>query len=173
MYAKFGLAAACSLSLLFAACATYSPRAFSPGTPIDAVTKAMGSPVAEHPLPEGGRRLEYSHAPYGRDTFMIDFDAQGRLVRWEQVASQSHFDAIRAGMTADEVRSRIGTPSEVWSIPRQHQVVWSYRFETPFCQWFMVGIGTENRVKDTSYGPDPMCEVGRDDDILLGLHWRR
>jgi hypothetical protein len=172
MHAKFRGLAACALALL-AGCAAYSPARFAPGTPIDTVTQAMGRPVAEHALPEGARRLEYSHGPYGRHTFMIDFDAQGRLVRWEQVASQLHFDDIRAGMTAEEVRSRIGTPSEVWSIPRQHQVVWSYRFDSPFCQWFMVGIGPEDRVKDTSYGPDPMCDVGKDDILMGGLRWWR
>ena len=166
MHARFRVTV-CLMALLLAGCATYSPSRFAPGTPGDTVTQAMGPPAAEHPLPEGGRRLEYSHGTYGRQTFMVDFDAQGRLLRWEQVAAQPHFDAIRAGMTAEEVRSRIGSPSEVWSIPRQHLVVWSYRFDSPFCQWFMVGMGPEDRVKDTSYGPDPLCDT-RDNDILMG-----
>ncbi len=173
MHLRFRLAASVLAGLMLTACGTYSPQGFPAGTPVDTVTQAMGPPTAEHPLPEGGRRLEYSRGPYARHTFMVDFDAQGRLVRSEQVATQMQFDAIRAGMTAEEVRSRIGTPSETWAIPRQHIVVWSYRFDSPFCQWFMVGMGPEDRVKDTSYGPDPLCDVNDDERIGLGMRWSR
>jgi hypothetical protein len=46
-------------------------------------------------------------------------------------------------------------------IAERRQTVWAYRYETPFCQWFQVGIDARGKVMDTSYGPDPLCE-GRD-----------
>jgi hypothetical protein len=88
---------------------------------------------------------------------MLDFDASDRLVKTEQVRTEPQFNAIQPGMTAAEVLARIGKPSTTWPIARQHQIVWSYRYDTPFCQWFMVGMGPEDRVVDTAYGPDPLC----------------
>jgi hypothetical protein len=74
------------------------------------------------------------------------------------VWDEPHFNAIRAGMSADEVRAQIGRPSTTWPIAWQRQIVWSYRYETPFCQWFMVGMGPQDKVVDTAYGPDPLCD---------------
>ena len=77
-----------------------------------------------------------------------------------QVLTELRFNDIRAGMTADEVRLRIGRPSTIWPLSFQHQMVWSYRYNTPFCQWFMVGMSADqSQVVDTAYGPDPLCEV--------------
>jgi hypothetical protein len=84
----------------------------------------------------------------------------------EQVLTEARFNTITAGMTAEQVRSRIGRPSTTWPLSRQKQLVWSYRYETPFCQWFMVGMGLDNRVVDTAYGPDPLCDD--DDDFFFG-----
>jgi hypothetical protein len=89
---------------------------------------------------------------------MFDFDASGRLVSTDQVRDEAHFNAIRAGMTEAEVLARIGQPATTWPIQWQRQTVWSYRYDTPFCQWFMVGVGKDGRVADTAYGPDPLCD---------------
>jgi len=72
--------------------------------------------------------------------------------------AEARFNAITAGMSEADVLSQIGRPTTVWALPRQRQMVWSYRYDSPFCQWFMVGMGPEGRVVDTSYGPDPWCE---------------
>ena len=72
--------------------------------------------------------------------------------------TEARFNAITAGMSEAEVLAQIGRPSTVWALPRQRQMVWSYSYDSPFCQWFMVGMGPEGRVVDTSYGPDPRCE---------------
>ena len=77
---------------------------------------------------------------------------------------------VRAGMTRDDVLSRIGRPATTWPIAYQRQIVWSYRYESPFCQWFMVGMGQEGKVVDTAYGPDPLCEP---DDFFTRLRSRR
>jgi hypothetical protein len=150
-----------TLAALLGACAASGPQRFPPGSTRATVMQGMGAPTGEHPLPNGGRRLEYAGGAFGRQTHMFDFDTADRLLRWQQVRDEAHFNAIQAGMRADEVLSRIGRPSTTWAIPRQRQIVWSYRYETHFCQWFMVGMGHDDRVIDTSYGPDPLCD--RDD----------
>lgn len=119
----------------------------------------MGPPTAQYPLPQGGRQLEYASGEFAKTTYKYAFDAQGRLVNGAQVLTEANFAGIVAGMGADEVRLRIGTPSVVWPLARLKQQVWSYRYESPFCQWFMVGMGPDDRVVDTAYGEDPMCRV--------------
>jgi hypothetical protein len=147
-----------ALAALAAACATPLSQRYPAGTNSSAVIQGLGPPTAEHRAAAGGRRLEYAGGAFGRTTWMFDFDASDRLVSAEQVRDEAHFDAIKAGMSAGEVRTQIGAPSTTWPIAWQRQLVWSYRYETPFCQWFMVGMGTEGKVVDTAYGPDPLCE---------------
>lgn len=163
------LAGALAALLVFGGCATPMAERFPPGSPASAVTAQFGPPSAEHPLPGGAHRLEYTGGQYGKQTWMFDVDAGGRLVGAEQVRSEARFNAIRAGMSAAEVRAAIGPPSTVWRLPRQQQDVWSYRYDSPFCQWFMVGIGTRGTVEDTSYGPDPICD---DDDFFMRMRPR-
>ena len=153
------------MAALAGGCAAPGQR-FAPGTDSAAVLQGMGTPTAEHRTASGGRRLEYAGGAFGRATWMFDFDASGLLVAAEQVRDEGHFNAIKAGMSAEDVRMQIGAPSTTWPIAWQHQLVWSYRYDSPFCQWFMVGMGPEGKVVDTAYGPDPICER----DPLFGMH---
>ena len=100
---------------------------------------------------------------------LIELGADGRVLRWEQVLREDQFNLIVPGMTTDEVRFRIGRPGEVSGIWRG-ATVWSWRYETPFCQWFRVGLGATGVVEDTGYGPDPLCDD--DDRPMMGLVWR-
>jgi hypothetical protein len=146
------------LAMALAACATPKDQQFPKGSNVDTVLRGMGRPTGEHALPSGGRRLEYAGGAYGIKTYMFDFDAGGQLVAVEQVRDEPHFNSIKAGMTQADVLARIGQPATTWPIAWQRQTVWSYRYETPFCQWFMVGMGNDGRVVDTAYGPDPLCD---------------
>jgi hypothetical protein len=165
-----GLALATALAALLGACAFQTPQDFAKGSSVASVIQGMGAPSGEHPLASGGRRLEYAGGAFGRRTYMFDFDLSGQLVNAEQVLTESRFNAIKAGMTAGVVRSQIGRPATTWPIPRQDQTVWSYRYESPFCQWFMVGMNPQGRVVDTAYGPDPLCEP---DDFFGRFRMRR
>jgi hypothetical protein len=118
----------------------------------------MDKPTGEYPLAVGGRRLEYAGGTFGRQTFMFDFDANGRLLRAEQVLTERRFNAIQAGMTSAEVLEQIGKPSTTFTVRREPQTTWGYRFENPFCQWFMVGLDRDGRVGEAAYGPDPLCD---------------
>jgi predicted small lipoprotein YifL len=98
--------------LAMAACASYGPSGLPPGSTVAAVVQDMGPPTEEFPLPGGGRRLEFARGPYGKHTYMLDFDAQGKLVRSEQVLTEANFATIRAGMDKSEVRAKLGIPSD-------------------------------------------------------------
>ena len=146
------------VAVLLCACTSYSPSGLAPGSSVAAVVKDMGQPTGESPLPDGGRRLEFARGPYGKHTYMLDFDTQGSLVSWQQVLTEARFNGIHAGMDAKEVLAQIGHPAEYINIGWQHQVAWSYRFDSPMCLWFQVGMGLDSKVVDTAYGQDPICD---------------
>jgi hypothetical protein len=147
-----------------ASCAAYSPKSLRPGATVADVVAAMGPPTGEWVAPGGDstpQRLEFAHGPYGKHTYLVDFDAQGRLLAWQQALTEANFYLVKVGETDDAVRRRLGRPSTRFTIPRQRIEVWNYRYETPFCQWFQVSIGTASetlgRVTEVGFGPDPMC----------------
>jgi len=157
--ARWTVAAPAAAALL-GGCAGYSPQSLPVGTPLADITTALGPPTGRYTLPDSTQRVEYARGPAGRHTYMIDLDAQGRLARWEQVLTERNFNAITAGMDRDTVLQRLGRPSHVrgqgW--PAVPGVVWSYRYETTFCQWFQMSIDNGGKVLDTGYAPDPRCD---------------
>lgn len=142
-----------------AGCAFMNPAAtVPPGSSVDAATRALGRPTGEYALPAGGKRLEFARGPLGKHTWMLDFDAGGALRSTTQVLNEANFNAVRAGIGRDELLRTIGRPSETATIGLRRELVWSYRYETPFCQWFQVGLDAAGQVTSSNYGPDPMCQ---------------
>ena len=151
---------------LVSACTSYAPNSLAPGSSLAAATQTMGAPTGESSLPGGGRRMEFARGPFGKHTYMLDFDAEGRLLSWEQVLTEARFNTIRSGMDAAEVRALLGRASQQYVVGwHEKQTVWAYRYETPFCQWFQVGVNAQGKVVDTAYGSDPLCETGKADDL--------
>jgi hypothetical protein len=156
-----------AIAVALSACSAYAPTQLTPGSSVANAIQSMGAPTGRYALPDGRERLEFARGPYGKHTWMLDFDAQGRLLGSTQVLTEGRFDTIVTGMSRDDVLRAIGHPSDVRSIAHQGQTVWAYRFDGPFCRWFQVGLDGSERVVDTSYGPDPLCE-GRDNvDVVL------
>lgn len=163
---------------LLAGCATSPP--LPAGASRDQLMQRMGPPSAEFELRNptavspylqvdttgnAVRRLEYTGGSYGKFTYMYDLDANGRLLASAQVRTEARFNAITAGMSQDDLRRALGHPSNIRGLSFQKQNVWAYRYDSPFCQWFQVGVGYDGKVVDTAYGPDPLC----DDDTFSGL----
>jgi hypothetical protein len=144
--------------LWLAGCASYGPQTLPTGASLGEVTGAMGAPTARYPRPDG-ERVEYARGPYGKHTFMLDFDTQGRMTGWQQVLTEPNFDALRVGTSRDDLLATLGHPSETSRVALRHGALWSYRYEGPFCKWFQVGLDPAGQVVETGYGPDPMCEV--------------
>jgi hypothetical protein len=154
-------------AVVLAGCVNMSnPTRLAPGASADEIRQSLGEPTGRYPLAGGAQRLEYARGPFGKQTWMLDVDAQGRLTSATQVLTETQFNAIRAGATADEVLRTIGRPSNVGYVGwHKTQTVWSYRYASPFCQWFQVGLSEAGVVEDTGYGPDPIC-----DDVDKPLH---
>jgi hypothetical protein len=153
----FAALAATGLALAGAACAVVHPGKLAPGSSVASVRQAMGPPTGEHALADGSR-LEYATGPFGRSTWMLDFDRAGSLRSATQVLTEANFNRVLAGTSQQELRSTLGRPADIWRLERQKQNVWVYRFDTPFCILFQVGVGDDGRVVDTGYTPDPLCE---------------
>ena len=141
-------------------CSGYSPQALAPGSSIEQVTQRMGRATAEYPLAPAGRRLEFARGPFGLHTYMVDFDAAGKLVSWNQVLTPETFDSIAKGISRDDVLKTLGHPAKEFGVWSGQQTIWAYSFESMACQWFMVGLNPAGQVSSTSYGPDPRCEAG-------------
>ncbi len=143
---------------LLSACASFTPGRLAAGTPLTEAVRTLGPASFEYALPNSSKRLEYAGGTYGKQTWMLDFNAAGTLTASTQVLTETRFNQVLAGMSQDDVLQRLGHPSEQSVLALQKQTVWSYRFEGPFCVWFQVGIGADGRVVDTGYLPDPVCE---------------
>jgi hypothetical protein len=153
-----------ALLALVAGCASYGPGSLRAGLTGAQVEADMGPPTGRHPRPEGGTRLEFARGPFGKHTYMVDLGPDGRVQRWEQVLTEAQFPQIRPGMSSAELRYRLGRPGDVMGIWRG-ATVWSWRYETPFCQWFRVTVEPDGTVRDAGHGPDPLCEVNDKDGL--------
>ena len=157
---RVAVAAALALPLALAGgCAGYSPDGIPAGSSSTEVIARMGPPKARFVTPSGGERLEFWRGPFGKHTFMVDFDAQNRMLGWEQVLTEANFYALRHGMTKDEVLYRIGHPSEFQFLTWPQQHLWSYRYVSPFCVWFQVSLDTQDQVVSLGNNNDPICTV--------------
>jgi len=153
------------LSSLLPACSSYAPPDTLAGMSRDELVARMGPPDMERRM-DAGTRLEFPRGPYGQHTWFVYFDAAGRAIRAEQVLTEPNFNRIQPGMAQDDVRQLLGRPSEVQVLGRARGVVWSYRYENYFCNWFQVELSLQQQVRSAGYGQPPECER-RDTFILM------
>ena len=64
---------------LAAGCASYGPSSLRVGQSADEATRQMGVPTARYARTDGGSRLEFARGPFGKHTYMVDVDADGRV----------------------------------------------------------------------------------------------
>ena len=141
-----------------AACSSLAPGALPPGTSISQARAAFLGPTGEYTLPGGGTRLEFARGAHGKQTYMLDFDASGSLVASQQVLTEQNCATITPGLSAAEVRMRLGRPAEVFNVGWQRLQVWNYRYVPGDCVWYQISISEAGRVTESNYGSDPACD---------------
>ena len=154
------LAGSAALATLLGGCAALAPGGLPLGTPIAEARQSLVGPTGEYALPNGGTRLEFAQGSFGKRTYLLDFDAAGRLVSTRQVLTESNLSSVAPGTPEGEVRMRFGRPVWVYGVryPVPSQV-WSYRFDGGDCFWYQISIGdASRRVTESSLGPDPACD---------------
>ena len=130
------IAAGIALGALLGGCAGYGPGGVAPGQSEADVARSMGAPTGRYALPGGATRLEYARGPYGRHTYMIDFDAAGRVARVDQVLNEANFLRVNPGMTRSDLLLLLGRPGEVFGVRLENAQVWNWRYPTNDCLWF-------------------------------------
>ena len=121
-----GVLALAALVGQLAGCALVASE--KPGALRAEVIARQGPPTAVVALPSG-ERLLYSELPAGFAAYNLDFDPSGRLVRNEQVLTQTRFETIPVGTwTARDVQGTFGPPLRVERVARFDGDIWTYRF---------------------------------------------
>ena len=146
---------------LLVACSSYAPPDNLARASRDELVARMGQPDTVRQTASGSR-LEFPRGPYGKHTWFVDLDKAGKFLKVEQVLTEKNFNTITAGMTQERVRELLGRPGEVQGLARSRGVVWSYRYDNYFCQWFQVELSQEQEVRSTAYGQPPEC-MGHDE----------
>ena len=134
------------------------PQWQKPGMPQAEVEKGMGKPTVVVPLPEGGTRLVYSQQPAGQQVWHMDFDAQHKLTRVEQVLDTTHFFALRNGVdTKDDVYRMFGPPAKVEGVYSFKGDIWTYRFmDNTFARRAHVHIDPQGVVQKVMFTDESM-----------------
>lgn len=150
---------AASAASLLIACAGLEPPKDLKGRSEAEVVQAMGQPTGRYTLPDNGTRLEYAKGPAGTDTYMVDLDAQGRVVQVDQVLDANHFDVVNPGMKSETLLRFIGRPGWREGVRGGGQI-WSWRYVNSGCLWWQAQLDAQGVVVGTSYGPLPGCGTG-------------
>lgn len=111
-------------------CASYSGSSLKPGASTQADARSvMGEPAAKHAFAAGAPYVEsweYPRGPFGRHTFMLRFDAQGKLNAIDQVLTVGNVARIRIGEDGrTEVSRLLGRPATVFPL-RGGGEAWDY-----------------------------------------------
>ena len=150
--------AALLLVAALAGCATPQPARVQAGQAEAQVLAAMGPPTARYPLADGAQRLEFAQGPYGVRTWMVDLDAQGRVLTIRQVLDSFYFDQVQDGMGRDALLRLLGRPASrqgEW----QNRETWSWRYNNIDCLWLRVTLDASGKVwGGASTLPDPQCD---------------
>ena len=151
------------LLLVLAGCASYQPDQLRTGMSQAEVTQTLGLKLTDrYPGPNGQTRLEYATGPFGRITWMVDLDAQGRAIGWAQVMNENSFRSVQtqaAGKDQQWLQYTLGRPADVMQLGWLGGSVWSYRYPTNDCLWFQVTLNKDGTLRDAGgYGIDPRCD---------------
>jgi hypothetical protein len=144
------------------ACTT--PRPPAAGSTQQSVLQQWGAPTARYALPDGVTRLEYASGPYGRTTWMVDVDRDGRVQQSRQVLNEAEFLRVQSDttLTREGLLRWLGTPGERRHGGWQGGEVWSWRYPTNDCLWFQSSVAADGRVTGSAYGIDPRCDTPSD-----------
>jgi outer membrane protein assembly factor BamE (lipoprotein component of BamABCDE complex) len=95
---------------------------------VDDVRRQAGKPEMVWEDDDGSQRLEYPRGPNGLTTWMLDFDADGKLVAMSQALNAQNIAQVVPGMPQDEVRRLLGKPATVAKYALSHEEVWSWHW---------------------------------------------
>jgi len=133
-----------------------------PGQTQELVAKVRGQASARYPLPGGAERWAYA-STFGQQTWMVDFDAQGKLLRSYPALSDRNFANIVIGrFDKADVAREFGPPAHTDGVGWGQYTfeVWSYRYQQADTanSLMHVHFGKDGKVVKYYPGPDPYFE---------------
>lgn len=140
-------------------CASYGPQDLAPGASKAMIVQRLGPPSMEIMGQQGVSRLVYARGPWGRHTWMLDMDAQGRLLRWHQALVVEEMMKLPPGMAVHEILFRIGPPAQRQPRGLKPGQLWSYRYPTNDCLWFQLELDERDLLVVAGTSIDPQCDA--------------
>ncbi len=151
-------AAGLAVAVLLLGCAIPRPGTLAKGMTEAEVVALMGPPTDRYPMPKGETRLEFAQGPAGRETWMVDLDANGRATDWAQVLDPWYFEQVTDGMDRDTLLRYLGRPGEIRGA-RLNRQLWYWRYPNNDCLIAVATISAEGKVVGgVSMMPDPACD---------------
>lgn len=142
-----------------AGCAALQYPLAQPGQTETQAIAAMGPLTARYAMADGMHRLEFAKGPYGRFTWMVDLDGQGRVRTVQQVLTAEQFALARDGLHRDALLRLLGTPAERTAEGARRET-WSWRYDTQDCLWVRITLGADGRVVGgAATMTDPRCDI--------------
>lgn len=151
-----------AVAAALASCVALRGPELARGQTLAEVQTQLGTPTGRHTLPGGLQRLEWATGPFGRQTWMVDFGADGRSVAFAQVLTRAHladFAARAAGMDLPQLWRELGRPAECRRNGWGGGQTCSWRYVTNDCLWWQVSIDAHDKVIGAGEGIDPLCDV--------------
>ena len=139
----------CIVLVLATACASYDGRGLRMGASTEAeLRQVMGEPAMQFPNPDGSRQLAYPRGPLGSQTYMAHVSRDGIVQAVEPVLYDGTFNAIRPGLTQEDVLRMIGPPRDTMSYSRSGHTSWDYKYEDTwgYAAIFSVTFDRDGRV---------------------------
>lgn len=123
-----GCVLASAACLLLTACS--HPQLMDPGMTESQVRTELGAPHAAVDTGKGTQRWVYSMQPFGQEVWWIEFDADGRIVRREEVLDRAHMALIKPGVSTEkDVWNLFGKCAQEYTFSLIDQTAWMYRFK--------------------------------------------
>lgn len=156
----FATLATALASALLPACDVVNLPQIRPGeTTAGEVLERMGEPGFRHRNGDGTATWEYSRQPAGVHCYMISFDDQQVVARFEQVLGDAYFARVRPGMRQDEIRRLLGAPATRTVFDNLGEEIWEWHVEGTLPTdetYFMVHFDTHHgTVKKSSQRVQP------------------
>jgi hypothetical protein len=153
------------LCLGLSACDQQKISELPPGVASRAEVEAKwGVPEAVWDGAHGEQILEYNRQPAGRRNWQVVLDANGTLLRTEQVLNEANFARIVPGTRMEEVRKMLGKPAKQIPYELQNEIHWQYKYLAPNnvddMLFTVVFVPSTMAVKSASGGPDPQRRGG-------------
>lgn len=165
------------LAVLTALAGCALPRHLQRGQSEAEVRQRLGAPTGRHALDGGLARLEFATGPMGRDTWMVDLDAAGRVTSWHNALEEWRLHALQQRLAQPprldraELLRTLGRPGERssggWLAGGE---LWNWRYPTNECLLFQATLAADGTVRDAGFNIDPRCDAG---DRQARLHPRR